>query len=176
MRGPHGKLWTELFFSSFYGPSAKGADHANKEGKNDRGSITCRTDRANEANKMFITWLCWLIPGKERNYLTYWWVIKSWTSVYGYLRTWNWPITAREISQPYNKTIYFTGISYDGANTSLFNTSASFRGNPCVFLGKPVYRDSCTISGYAICTVDWLRSSWFYERCDEQCEPSDKTR
>ena len=122
MRGPHYKLWTELFFSSFYGPSAKGADHANKEGKNDRGSITCRTDRANEANKMFITWLCWLIPGKERNYLTYWWVIKSWTSVYGYLRTWNWPITAREISQPYNKTIYFTGISYDGANTSLFNT------------------------------------------------------
>ena len=25
-----------------------------------RGSITCRTDRANEANKMFIIWLCWL--------------------------------------------------------------------------------------------------------------------
>ena len=23
-----------------------------------RGSITCRTDRANEANKMFIIWLC----------------------------------------------------------------------------------------------------------------------
>ena len=26
--------------------------------KKTRGSITCRTDRANEANKMFIIWLC----------------------------------------------------------------------------------------------------------------------
>ena len=51
MRGPYGKLWTE-FFPSFYG-------HENKEGKK-RGSITCPTDWANEANKMFIIWLCWL--------------------------------------------------------------------------------------------------------------------
>ena len=28
---------------------------------------------------------------------------------YGYLRTWNWPITAREISQPYNEYMLFTG-------------------------------------------------------------------
>ena len=54
--GPYGKLWTE-FFPSFYGPSAKRAGHENKEGKK-QGSITCRTDRANEANKMFIIWLC----------------------------------------------------------------------------------------------------------------------
>ena len=39
------------FFASFYGPSE------NKEGKK-RGSITYRTDRADEANKMFIIWLC----------------------------------------------------------------------------------------------------------------------
>ena len=56
VRGPYGKLWTK-FFSSFYGPSAKRAGHENKEGKI-RGFITCLTDRANEANKMFIIWLC----------------------------------------------------------------------------------------------------------------------
>ena len=31
-----------------------------KQGWKKRGSTTCRTDRANEANKMFIIWLCWL--------------------------------------------------------------------------------------------------------------------
>ena len=31
-----------------------------KQGRKKRGSITCRTDRANEAIKMFIIWLCWL--------------------------------------------------------------------------------------------------------------------
>ena len=31
-----------------------------KQGRKTRGSITCCTDRANEANKMFIIWLCWL--------------------------------------------------------------------------------------------------------------------
>ena len=31
-----------------------------KQGRKKRGSITWRTDRANEANKMFIIWLCWL--------------------------------------------------------------------------------------------------------------------
>ena len=46
------------FFSSFYGPCAKRAGHENKEGKNEDPWITCRTDRANEANKMFIIWLC----------------------------------------------------------------------------------------------------------------------
>ena len=29
-----------------------------KQGRKKRGSITCLTDRANEANKMFIIWLC----------------------------------------------------------------------------------------------------------------------
>ena len=36
-------------------------------------------------------------------------VLKRWSRArgpYGYLRTWNWPITAREISQPYNKIQY----------------------------------------------------------------------
>ena len=45
------------FFLIFYGLSAKRADHESKEGKK-RGSITCRMDRANEDNKMFIIWLC----------------------------------------------------------------------------------------------------------------------
>ena len=31
-----------------------------KQGRKKRGSITYRTDRANEANKMFIIWLWWL--------------------------------------------------------------------------------------------------------------------
>ena len=52
MRGPYGKLWTEFFlpFRAW----------AMKQGKKKQGSITCRTDRVNEANKMFIIWLCWL--------------------------------------------------------------------------------------------------------------------
>ena len=45
------------FFFPFYVPSAKCAGHENKEGKK-WGSITCCTDRANEANTMFIIWLC----------------------------------------------------------------------------------------------------------------------
>ena len=32
-----------------------------KQGRKKRGSTTCPTDRANEANKMFIIWLCWLL-------------------------------------------------------------------------------------------------------------------
>ena len=31
-----------------------------KQGRKKRESITCPTDWANEANKMFIIWLCWL--------------------------------------------------------------------------------------------------------------------
>ena len=39
-------------------------------------------------------------------------VLKRWSRArgpYGYLRTWNWPITAREISQPCNNSIYKLG-------------------------------------------------------------------
>ena len=63
-----------------------------KHGRKRRGSIICRTDRANEANKMFIIWFCWLFR---------FWKGDRAGGPYGYLRTWNWPITAREISQPY---------------------------------------------------------------------------
>ena len=42
-----------VFPPSFYGPRAKCASHENKE-RRKRGSITCRTDRANEANKMLL--------------------------------------------------------------------------------------------------------------------------
>ena len=38
----------------------RGARGPWKQGRKKRGSITCRTDRANEANKMFIILLCWL--------------------------------------------------------------------------------------------------------------------
>ena len=31
-----------------------------KQRRKKRGSMTCHTDRADEANKMFIIWLCWL--------------------------------------------------------------------------------------------------------------------
>ena len=31
-----------------------------KQGRKKRGSVTCPTDRANEANKLFIIWICWL--------------------------------------------------------------------------------------------------------------------
>ena len=87
------------FFPFFLWP--KHAGHENKEGKK-RGSITCRTDRANEANKIVIIWLCWLFP--ERNKMI--WRFKRWSRSRGPLRTRNWPITARDISQPYNKIQY----------------------------------------------------------------------
>ena len=50
MRGPYGKLWTEFFPSFALGPW--------KQGRKKRGSITCPTDWENEANKLFIIWLC----------------------------------------------------------------------------------------------------------------------
>ena len=56
------------FFPSSYDPSAKLAGHENMEEKK-RGSITCRTDRANEVNKMFIIWLCLLCFEKVRTQL-----------------------------------------------------------------------------------------------------------
>ena len=93
-----------VFFSSFYGLSTKRAGYENKEGKR-RGSITCRTDRANEANKMFIIWLYWLF--REKNEII--WRSDNWSRArgrYGYLWTWQWPITAREISQPYDIVHY----------------------------------------------------------------------
>ena len=58
MRGPYGKLWTE-FFSFLLWPKRE-ARGPWKQGRKKRGSITCPTDWANEANKMFIIWLCWL--------------------------------------------------------------------------------------------------------------------
>ena len=66
-----------------------------KQGRKKRGSITCLTDRAYEANKMFIIWLCWLFR--------FWKGGSRVRGTCGYLRTWNWPITAREISQRHNK-------------------------------------------------------------------------
>ena len=42
-------------------------------------------------------------------------VLKRWSRAggpYGYLRTWNWPITARKISQPYNRRTYFLKTGY----------------------------------------------------------------
>ena len=79
----------------------RGARGPWKQGRKKRGSITCHTDRANEANKMFIIWL--------------WWLFRLWKGdgelelrTYGYLRTWNWPITAREIIQPYIKHLILT--------------------------------------------------------------------
>ena len=63
VRGLNGKLWTE-FFSFLLWPKRK-ARRPSKQGRKKRGSITCRTDRADEAHKMFIIWL-FIIPGKER--------------------------------------------------------------------------------------------------------------
>ena len=85
---------TASYGPSFFLPLRLG--HENKEGK------TCRTDRANEANKMFIICLCWLFRFWKGDQET------RARGPYGYLRTWNWPITAREISQPYNKLYYCT--------------------------------------------------------------------
>ena len=100
VRGPYGKLWTEFFPLLLW-----------KQGimkKNPRGSITCRTDRANEANKMFIIWLCWLFREKDKII----WRFDKWSRARGpycFLRTRNWPITACEISQPY-KNILITKL------------------------------------------------------------------
>ena len=99
-----------------------------KQGRKKRGSITCLTDRAYEANKMFIIWLCWLFR--------FWKGGSRVRGPYGYLRTWNWPITAREISQPYNKIQY---------NTLQYNT-IHFRCSPRGF------SPTC----YIKCMVQWL--------------------
>ena len=56
VRRPHGKLWTE-FFSFLLWPKRE-ARGPGKQGRKKRGSITCCMDRANEANKVFIIWLC----------------------------------------------------------------------------------------------------------------------
>ena len=58
VRGPYGKLSTE-FFPFLLWP--KREVHGSwKQGRKKRGSIICQTDQANEVNKVFIIWLCWL--------------------------------------------------------------------------------------------------------------------
>ena len=70
----------------------------NDEGKK-RGSIACRTDRANEANKMFIIWL-FEYSGKG----TFSQVLKRvWSRTVTYLELTN---AEREISQLYTKLYY----------------------------------------------------------------------
>ena len=93
-----------------------------KQGRKKRESITCRTDRANEANKMFIIWLWWL---------WFWKGDVDWRArgPYGYLRTWNWPITARKISQPYNNVLYRT-VLYCTLSHALKNTANQRPGLP----------------------------------------------
>ena len=99
MRGPYGKLWTE-FFSFLLWPKRE-AHGPWKQERKKQGSITCRTDRANKANKMFIIWLCWLFRfwrGDQE--------LEVRTATYT-VRAWKWPITACEISQPYNNIYLF---------------------------------------------------------------------
>ena len=111
---------------------------AMKTRKKKRGSITCRTDRANEANNMFIIWLGWLFR-----------ILKRWSRArgpYGYLRTWNWPITAREISQPYNKSGYFRGHwnnkdnSNNNNNSNRNNNNKNNNNNTFIYTGGILQR------------------------------------
>ena len=76
-----------------------------KQGRKERGSITCSTDQRNEANKMFIIWLCRLFQERIETI----WRFERWSRArgpYGHLRTWNWPIAARELSQRYSNESY----------------------------------------------------------------------
>ena len=71
------------------------------------GSITCCTNQVNKTNEMFIIWHYWLFL--KRKQIT--WHIDRWSRAWGLyssLRTWNWPITACEMSQlcKYIKWIY----------------------------------------------------------------------
>ena len=52
-----------------------------KQGRKKRRSITCRTDQANENNKMFIIWLCWFSGFENLRWLTA-------PGPYSYLQTW----------------------------------------------------------------------------------------
>ena len=104
MQGPYSKLWTEFF--AFLLWLKREAHGPWKQGQKKWGCINCRTDRANEANKMFIIWLCWIF--RKKNEVI--WRFDRWSKArgpYGYLWTWNWPITAREVGQPYNKSYYY---------------------------------------------------------------------
>ena len=77
-----------------------------KQGRKKRGSITCRTDRANEAIKMFVHCLLYGFvdnSGKGTNLFEV--LTDDWElGPYGHLRTWSWPIITLDISQPYNNT------------------------------------------------------------------------
>ena len=64
VRGLYSKLWTE-FFSFLLWPKCEACGPW-KQGREKRGSITCSTDGANEANKIFIIWLCWLFQLEVR--------------------------------------------------------------------------------------------------------------
>ena len=54
------EVCTASYGPSFFLPFMAQVRGPWKQGRKKRGSITCHTDQANEANKMFIIWLCWL--------------------------------------------------------------------------------------------------------------------
>ena len=54
------EVGTASYGPSFSLPFMAQARRPWKQGRKKWGSITCPTDWANEANKMFIIWLCWL--------------------------------------------------------------------------------------------------------------------
>ena len=84
-----------------------------KQGRKKGGSITSCMDWENEANKMFVTWIFLLFCFGR-------WTIAR--GLYGYWRTWNWPATACEISQPYNKEILLTEGIYGNKTTKKMDT------------------------------------------------------
>ena len=58
------QVMNQVKFCLLFMAQARSAQ-ATKTRKEKRGSITCRTDRANEANKMFIIWLCSLFRERD---------------------------------------------------------------------------------------------------------------
>ena len=75
-------------------------------------------------------------------------VLKWWSRArgpYGYLRTWNWPITACEISQPYNKMAYCTCVcTFYKWRARCKNSLSDDFGSP--FTKPPNYLPSCNVT------------------------------
>ena len=91
------------FFPSFYSQVRSAQAMKTRKEKT-------RLERANEANKILLNGFV-DYSGKERNHLAIWQVTKPSRGPYGYLGSWNWPITAREITQPYNNSELFLNVS-----------------------------------------------------------------
>ena len=100
----HGKLWIE-FLSFLLWPKGEACGPWKQERTKTDPELAVRTEQTRlircSQNCYNYICLCWLF--RKKNEII--WRFDRWSrdrGPYGYLQTWNWPITALKISQPYN--------------------------------------------------------------------------